>query len=356
PLRADAATVKDSEAFVFEVKDPWLYVENDRFLGGAQGSFGDDFYSADNPPYGAVITYYLKDGLKTKKEVRQEAEQKVKKEGGDNFYPSWDELREEDWEEAPALVFTISDAEGNVVRRITGPSSAGLHRIAWDLRTFDVTPVALDGGDGEHGEDEEGGHYVLPGAYTVSMAKRHGGQWSELSEPLGFTVKALLQGSFESDLEGLHAFMSDYSELMRQALGAGRYMAEIRTRIDHIKQALMDDPEAGQAVGARIRELDRDLKELDVLMNGDQAIISRNEQAPASIRDRLFGTYGLLPFVLAASLENPTDEARDSIASAQVEFDALVIRLEALNEALEALEEELAGSAPWTPGRGPKTE
>ncbi|MCH8082542.1 MAG: hypothetical protein IID52_09195 [Proteobacteria bacterium] len=91
-------------------------------------------------------------------------------------------------------------------------------------------------------------------------------------------------------------------------------------------------------------------------MNGDQAIISRNEQAPASIRDRLFGTYGLLPFVLSASLENPTDEARDSIASARAEFDALVIRLEALNEALEALEEELAGSAPWTPGRGPKTE
>ncbi len=354
PLRADAATVKDSEAFVFEIKDPWLYVENDRFLGGAQGSFCDDFYSADNPPYGAVITYYLKDGLKTKKELRQEAEQEVKKEGGDNFYPSWDELREEDWEEAPALVFTISDWEGNVVRRITGPSSAGLHRIAWDLRTFDVTPVSLDG---EHGdEDEDGGHYVLPGAYTVAMAKRHGGQWSELSEPAGFTVKALLQGSFESDLEGLHAFMTNYSELMRQAFGAGKYMAEIRTRIDHIKQALMDDPEAGQAVGTRIRELDRDLKELDVLMNGDQAIISRNEQAPASIRDRLFGTYGLLPFVLSASLENPTDEARDSIASARTEFDALVIRLEALNKALEVIEEELAGSAPWTPGRGPKTE
>ena len=42
--------------------------------------------------------------------------------------------------------------------------------------------------------------------------------------------------------------------------------------------------------------------------------------------------------------------------SARVEFDALVIRLEALNEALETLEAELADSAPWTPGRGPKTE
>jgi len=353
PLRVDAATVKKSEAYVFEVKDPWLYVENDRFLGGAKSSFGDDFYSADNPPYGAVITYYLKEGLKTKKAVRQEKEAEVKKEGGDNFYPSWGELREEDWEEAPVVVFTIRDSDGNVVRRITGPSTSGVHRIAWDLRTFDMTPVSLNG---EDGGDEEGGHYVLPGAYTVAMAKRQDGQWMDLSEPVSFTVKPLLQGSFESDLEGLNAFMTDYSELMRQALGADRYMAEIRTRIDHVKKALMNDPEADQAVNTHIRELDRELRELNVLMNGDETITSRNEQAPASIHDRLFGTYGLLPFVLSVSLENPTDEAKESVASARAEFDTLVTRLEALNEALEALEAEIADSAPWTPSRTPRTE
>ena len=41
---------------------------------GGKGYQGDAFYNAPNPPDGAVFTYYLKDGLKTLEEQRQEAE------------------------------------------------------------------------------------------------------------------------------------------------------------------------------------------------------------------------------------------------------------------------------------------
>ena len=66
--------------------------------------------------------------------ARREAEINVEKEGGDTPYPSWDDLRAEDREDEPAILFTITDAAGDVVRRITGPRDAGLHRVAWDLR------------------------------------------------------------------------------------------------------------------------------------------------------------------------------------------------------------------------------
>ena len=96
---------------------------------------------ADNPPFGAVFTYYLKDGLQTKRKARQAQEKKAAKEGGAVSYPPWDALRAEDREEPPAVVLTVTDDAGNVVRRLTGPAGAGFHRVAWDLRYPPADPA-----------------------------------------------------------------------------------------------------------------------------------------------------------------------------------------------------------------------
>ena len=348
PLRVDAGAVKAAGTHLFEIKDAWLFIENDRYLGGATGAQGDDFYAADNPPYGAVFSYYMAEGLKTRKEIRQEAEAKVKKDGGDNPYPAWDDLKEEDWEEAPVVVFTISDEAGNVVRRITGPSAAGFHRIAWDLRAFSSFPISL--------EDEEtpGGFYVRPGTYSVSVAKRHDGAWEALAGPASFTVKYLDQGTFAVDFDGLDAFQKRYAELIRVGQGLNSFMNELATRMNHVKRALLNDPGATVDQNDRIRALDRQLKELEVILNGDLTITNRNEEAPKSVADRLYGTYELIPFVMAASISNPTQEVLDSIAVATEEIQDVIERTKTLDTALGAIEDELDDSAPWTPGRVPE--
>ena len=46
-----------------------------------KGFQGEMFYTAPNPPYGAVFTYYLKDGLKTLKQKRADAEEAAEKAG-----------------------------------------------------------------------------------------------------------------------------------------------------------------------------------------------------------------------------------------------------------------------------------
>ena len=56
-------------------------------------------FTSPNPPFGAVFTYYLKDGLKSQKAARREREIEVEKQGGDTPYPSWDALRAEDREQ-----------------------------------------------------------------------------------------------------------------------------------------------------------------------------------------------------------------------------------------------------------------
>ncbi|MEM9015254.1 MAG: glycosyl hydrolase, partial [Pseudomonadota bacterium] len=136
PLRTSADAVATAEATLFPVRDPWLYIEGDLWgtWGGAQAFNGDNFWYAENPPFGAVFTYTLRDGLKSLAKTRREAEIEIEKDGGDTPYPSWEELRAEDREDEPAIVFTVTDSNGAVVRRFTGPHSKGLHRVAWDLR------------------------------------------------------------------------------------------------------------------------------------------------------------------------------------------------------------------------------
>ncbi|MFG0320567.1 MAG: WD40/YVTN/BNR-like repeat-containing protein, partial [Planctomycetota bacterium JB042] len=127
PLRfLDEESLVTAEFRLFPVRKALLYVEDDR-LGGERGSQGDAYHVAENPPFGAVFTCWLRDGLKTRRAARREAEKEVAKEGGDTPRPDWDELEREEREAAPTVVLEILDASGAVVDRIAGPTKAGLH-------------------------------------------------------------------------------------------------------------------------------------------------------------------------------------------------------------------------------------
>ena len=88
------------------------------------------------------------------------------------FIPSYDELRTEDEELDPKMVFTVSDAAGNVVRRINGSPDKGLHRVTWDLRYPSSRPTDIsDKKPGRWGMAPVG-PLVAPGTYSVTMAKK----------------------------------------------------------------------------------------------------------------------------------------------------------------------------------------
>jgi len=150
--------LNEKEFILFPIRKALLYVPA-RVLGGEKGSQGDGFFTAPNPPFGAVFTYYLKDTFKTLKQSRQEKEGKIKKQSGDNVYPGWDALKAEEREESPAITFVIKDTEGNVVNRVTGPTSAGFHRVNWSLR---YSSLSSTGGSGP---------FVTPGKYTITAEK-----------------------------------------------------------------------------------------------------------------------------------------------------------------------------------------
>src|SRR5439155_3907046 len=134
PLRDLKPDTLKQDATLFAVKDALMYIPTRQYGLRRKAFLGESFFTADNPPFGAVFTYYLKEEIKTRKQKRHETEKEAEKKKEPPPYPTRQQLRLEAEEEAPAIVLTISDANGQVVRTLTGPVTQGVHRVAWNLR------------------------------------------------------------------------------------------------------------------------------------------------------------------------------------------------------------------------------
>ncbi len=337
---------------LFPVRDPWLYIEGDLWDSREKGSMGAEFFTAKNPPYGAVFTYYLQDGVKSRQAARREAEIEIEKAGGNTPYPSWDALREEDLEESPAVFLMVRDSEGTLVRQIEGEAKKGLHRSAWDLRLPAPDPIDLeDHGERPYWETPPAGPLALPGEYTARLAVQKDGSLKEVGESQRFTVKALnASPEITADRKALQAFQLKVANLQRAVLGSTSVLGELDQRIAHIRAAIIQTPPAGDAERAALGQLARRLTDIGNALNGDATIAGRNEPVPMSINSRVSSLYYGLVFNQSAV----GGSYKDSYQVAASEFGQVLASLRSLEADITALESslELKG-APWTPGRIP---
>jgi len=342
PLRDVSVELLAREAHLFPVQDAWMYIQAQPMGWRSKGVQGHALYTAPNPPFGAVFTYYLRDELQSRRERRQERERRLRGEGKPVYYPSWEELRAEDREDEPAIILTVTDEGGNVVRRITGPSRAGFHRVAWDLRYPAFTPARLDG--------ERSGPMAVPGTYTVTLAWLVDGVLTPMGEPQRFETKPLgLATLAAADKEALLVFQQKAGRLQRAVLGANQVVRETAEQLEYIRQALMDAPAADPTLFQRIVELKGRLADIQVQLVGDETVTGRQEYAPPSISDRVDGVVGGF-----WSSSAPTNTHRRSYEIAGRSFEGV---LEALRALVEVEMKELGAAletagAPWTPGRG----
>ncbi|HEX5760883.1 MAG TPA: glycosyl hydrolase [Thermoanaerobaculia bacterium] len=356
PLRRTTPALLEQEAVLFPLEDTVWMFHPSQPLGLPEKAFqGDSFFTAPNPPFGAVFTYYLKEGLKTRKETRFADEKELLETRGELAYPSWEALAAEEREEAPAIVLTIADEEGRVVRRLTAPAAAGIHRVAWDLRFPPADPVELGEGSGDHDPfaNRPQGPMVAPATYTVAMAKLVDGKLTPLGEPRSFTPKPLGLASLPArDSAAELDFQRKTARLQRAVLGAIEAAGEAQVRIDHIKKALLDTPEADPKLGEEARAIEAGLEDLQAALTGDPVRSRYNEPVPSAIVDRV-------QTVVSGhwSVSSPaTASHRESYRIASQEFGPVLERLRKLiEEDLHGLESKLeAAGAPWTPGRVPR--
>ncbi len=359
PIRRATDELLAKEAALLPVKTAWMYVPS-KPLGLRDKAFmGEAFYSAPNPPFGAVFTYYLKDELKTRKAARLAEEKKVEAKGGDVFYPPWDALRGEAREEEPAVILTVTDAAGNVVRRLVGPVKAGFHRVAWDLRYPPANPVKPKAE--KPGEEEDDslfrpppqGPLAMPGTYTVTLGKELDGVVTTLGEPVTFSAQVLGTASLPApDRAKVVEFERKTARLQRAVLGSIELAKDVERRIELLSKALLDTPAADPGLLMRARELGLGLKDLQEQLSGDEVVSKHQEPVAPSI----VGRVQRVVESQWSSTSAPTGTQRRAYEIASQGFVTVLEKLRTLVETdLKGLEAKAeAAGAPWTPGRVPE--
>jgi photosystem II stability/assembly factor-like uncharacterized protein len=328
--------LNEKEFILFPFRKALLYVPA-RVLGSEKGSQGDGFFTAPNPPFGAVGTYYLKDSFKTLKQSRREKEGKIKKQSGDNVYPGWDVLKEEEREESPVITFVIKDTEGNVVNRGTGPTSAGFHRVNWNLR---YSALSSTGGNGP---------FVTPGKYTITAEKRVRDEVMPLGSPQTVEVVSVLIPSLPAqDRESVLKFYMTAGELQRAIHGANGKAVEVLSQLVEIKQILNQSGKGTTQLLEEARGLELKLKDIRELLVGNTTKSRYNEPDRLSIMSRVNSTMNSM-----RSTYGPTQTHRRDYEIAQEEFETVLGQVkESIEVDFVNLQKKLeAAGLPWTSGR-----
>ena len=353
PLRLINEARLSGEPALLSVRKTPMYIQASPMGGAGAAEQGGHLYTASNPPFGAVFTYWLRDDLKTRKDQRHEREKEQAKAGANTFYPSWDSLRTEEREEEPSIVLTVTDAAGSVVRRVTGPASSGFHRVAWDLRWPSSEPTEL-GGAHPRGEfdDTPDAPFAAPGTYQVAMAKRVDGQLTPIGVPQSFVCEPIGEATLPAkDRGSVLAFERQTARLQRAVLGATRALADAQSRVKLLTQALMDTPAPTETLQGEARDLGNRLRDLAVTFFGDPVLRRREEATPPALVERVNQLVG---GQWSATTE-PTQTQRHNYDLAAADFAKALVALKATASDLQRLEMRAeAAGAPWTPGRLPE--
>jgi len=348
PLRVIKTETLEKDALLFPVKNALLYIESTP-LGGRKKAFqGESFFTAPNPPFGATFTLYLKESLKSLKDKRRDAEKDAEKKGVAVPYPTVEQLRAEDEEESPGLIFTVTDTSGKVVRRLSGPTEKSISRISWDLRYPAAVLSAPPSPESE--EEPEGGTLVMPGEYIVTVSKSVGGVVTQIAGPerFGVVVEGVSAMS-EPDRKALFEFQQKAARLWRAVSGALQLASDLKARLGQVKRALNETPAPVESLVAKTLSLESSVNGILRKIRGDQTLRSRNENAPPSISDRV----NRIMDDERMSTSRPTQTHLDVYRIAGEEFGVELKKLRDLVEIdLAKLEKEMeASGAPWTLGR-----
>jgi len=350
PLRQLSEQFVEQQAHLFDVPDALMFLE-----AGTKYGQGSTYFVAENPPVAATFTYYMKETPKTEAQMRRKKEKELFKEGKPIPQPSWREIELQKKEIKPYLLFTITDEQGYVVRRITARPSKGIHRVHWDLRHDATSVVRLRNNQFNPLKDARGGMLIVPGTYKVAMGQVVRGEYTELAAPVAFEAKPLNNTTLPApDKQELLTFQKEVAEMARVVQGTQRRTQELIRKINHMKQAILATPGLSYDVMERAQAIEKDLEAIRYAFEGDDAKASSEEipPQPMPIQSRLYTIIR----TQWNSTSAVTETSRTSLAILKEIFPPIYQRVKQVaNEDIIQLERDLEkAQAPWTPERLPE--
>ncbi|HQO85890.1 MAG TPA: hypothetical protein PLC30_09240, partial [Bacteroidales bacterium] len=284
PLQNYSNSITTKAGYIFPVKDAKMFVQTSGFDN--QGSM---YYVAENPPYGATITYYVNDVPKTARDIRKENEKKLAEKGDFIPQPTARELSLEEREIKPYLIFTITDEEGSVIRKLYKNASKGVGRVTWNFTYAGYQPVRSSGKFNPVAEEGRGrwgggGISVMPGKYFVSMAIYANGEIKELAGPEPFVCKPLDIVTLPvTNAAAKEKWMKEMAAFAKTAYGAISYVTELDATVNTIMQTIHQMPDAPASLMKEAAALSDEMNELTYLIRGISVGASTEETPPSPV-------------------------------------------------------------------------
>ncbi len=196
PLQQVNSEVLEKLAHLFEPPPAWRYSSRMARYGR-----GDRPLVAPNPPYGALITYYLK-------EQPKEGRARIQ----------------------------ILDAQGKVLRELTRiPQEPGIHRVEWDLRIrFDLTEPEEEPQEQTPEAQRRAtpmGPQVLPGTYTVRLIV---GEF-QIEQPLTVKLEPALE-PYSLAMKAGYQFALEAWEMLDKLNRAMRTLTGVEDQLTRMRQ------------------------------------------------------------------------------------------------------------------------
>jgi photosystem II stability/assembly factor-like uncharacterized protein len=339
----------EKSAVMFPVRDSWTYMQAVR--GKALGA---SHYVAQNPDFGAMFTFFVKDSYKTLAETRREKEKELFSKGEKISQPTAEQTLLEEREPSPYFLLTITDGNGSVVRKLTKAVGKGLQRMTWDLKTPSTQPIVAAE---KFNPLAKANSFSLaaPGEYkaALSIVNREGVQ--PLTEPVSFNVKGYANSSLPAGTGSEVAdFMKKAAELIRVIQGTQSFLNNTIQQVENIKQALLITPAAPAALSADANKITVKLDELLLKFQRRSSMPSAEENPPSPV------TFSERLEVLAYNHSNSTSKITKT---EEVAFDVLMeefplalqqLKLIYENEIIPLGKQMETYGAPFTPGRIPE--
>ncbi len=322
----------DLDAQLFTPRDGDWFMER-RVLGGSKkASQGDNFFVADNPPFGVTFTYFLKENFQSKKAARKKQEKKTEKDDGVVGVPDWSVLEDEKKEIAPSEWLFIYDDQGNIIRKLKGKNKKGINRMTWDLSTESQATITKN-----NLNSRRTGNMVAPGTYTAQLFKQIEGKYIEIGEKVSVRVKQSnrrsLQGANPDQVvehwENMSSLFSKTSDLQ----------SEIRDAKDEIQIMLKAYDKATKSDDALHSEL---LSVRDQILDLEQEFggsrvrseVGEKNEYP-TIRDYLRSASGF------SSTYGPTPAHLSYVDNAEKIYEELRSKLDAIQNTMASFEAKL---------------
>lgn len=327
PLRDVSESLLAQDAHLFPAKDAWLYVPRD-VVGN---SIGSNYYTAPNPEFGAIFTYYLKEGWSSMKDARKKEEKTA--ESGDIPFPGWDALQDESEEVSDKIELVVRDANERVVNRVKGSTKKGMHRVAWNLRN--TARGLIEPGE----EPNNNGFLVTPGAYTATLTRTSNGIMTDLADPVSFNVVPLYEPALEgAPPEAIIAFQEKMDAFRSDLASFNKDLEDHQDLIGAMQAAHARAAQPDAGLIAQLHEAHQDLLDIEQKMRGYSVKQSAGERNPPSPQSRMFvGFRGLSTTYGPTQMhEAAVNQGISELAELQEALAEFADGLPALESALEA--------------------